>query len=203
MVSRPPSIDDSVLSAARQGSSRALGRLLENCRSYLLLQAATQLSERIRSKIAPSDVVQQTFLEVRQGFSRFDGSTPEDFLAWIRQILENNIIDEHRRFEQTKQRLVDREQGIPAGESWNGHDILVDSAPTPHSEAVTREETELVDRAISQLPLDFQEVLRLRYRDELTFEQIGERIGRSAEATRKLWSRAIMRMRRHLPRSKS
>lgn len=193
-----PAIEFSLLSDAQRGSPVALGSLLESCRSYLLLLAASQLSERIRSKTAPSDVVQQTFLEARRDFSRFDGETVEAFLAWMRQILENNIFDEHRRYEQSQQRLVDREQGIPVSGSWNGHDALIDSSPTPQADAAIREEQEMIDSAISTLPALSQEVIRLRYRDELTFPQIGERIGRSEEATRKIWSRAIQQLRRKI-----
>ena len=37
-------------------------------------------------------------------------------------------------------------------------------------------------------------MLRLRYWDGLTFPEIGERLGRSPDAVRKLWYRAVERL---------
>jgi RNA polymerase sigma-70 factor (ECF subfamily) len=51
------------LAEARQGSREALGRLLEGCRHYLLLMANQDTGPDLRAKVAPSDLVQETFLE--------------------------------------------------------------------------------------------------------------------------------------------
>jgi DNA-directed RNA polymerase specialized sigma24 family protein len=41
-------------------------------------------------------------------------------------------------------------------------------------------------------------VLQLRYQQDLTFEQIATVINRSAEATRKLWARAVASLQQQL-----
>jgi DNA-directed RNA polymerase specialized sigma24 family protein len=43
------------------------------------------------------------------------------------------------------------------------------------------------------LPDDYREVLLLPYRGELPFEKVAQRLGRSVNAVRKLWARALER----------
>ena len=44
---------------------------------------------------------------------------------------------------------------------------------------------------MSQLPEHYREALRLRHQESCSFEEIGQRTGRSAGAARKLWARAV------------
>ena len=44
------------------------------------------------------------------------------------------------------------------------------------------------------VPEDYQQVIVMRYQDDLTFEEIGRVMGRSSEAVRKLWTRAMGRL---------
>src|SRR5262245_20956863 len=78
---------------AREGSSEALGQLLEGCRQYLLLVANQQLDPGLRDKLGPSDLVQETFLDAQQDFRHFHGHTEPELLAWLRRILLNNLAD--------------------------------------------------------------------------------------------------------------
>lgn len=57
-----------------------------------------------------------------------------------------------------------------------------------------REDAARVLQVLDRVPADYQTVLRLRYWDGLTFPQIAERIGRTDEAARKLWFRALARL---------
>jgi hypothetical protein len=41
-------------------------------------------------------------------------------------------------------------------------------------------------------------VIELRNRERLTFAEVGQRMGRSAEAARKLWARAIELLRKEM-----
>jgi RNA polymerase sigma-70 factor (ECF subfamily) len=64
--------------------------------------------------------------------------------------------------------------------------------------AAVREETAELKAAIARLSVDYQQVIRLRSFQRLSFVDVGRRLGRSADAARKLWVRAITRLQREL-----
>ena len=55
-------------------------------------------------------------------------------------------------------------------------------------------DADVLATAMTRLSNDHRSVLRLRYWDGLTFPEIGERLGRSPDAVRKLWYRAVERL---------
>src|SRR5437868_8309376 len=96
------------LPEARAGSREALGQVLEACRGYLLLIARQELEPALQAKGGPSDLVQQTFLEAQRDFESFRGTTPSALLAWMQQLLLNNLGNLRRDYGRDK-RLVRRE----------------------------------------------------------------------------------------------
>ena len=51
---------------------------------------------------------------------------------------------------------------------------------------------------MERLPEDYRRVIQLRYREGLSFEQIGEVLERTPNSARKLWARAIERLKSDL-----
>src|ERR1700735_3965927 len=104
------------LPEARAGSSEALGQVLEACRAYLLLIAQQELDTTLQAKGGASDLVQQTFLEAQRDFAAFHGTTHAALLAWMRQLLINNLANFRRDFQRDKRR-VSREISLPDTDS--------------------------------------------------------------------------------------
>jgi RNA polymerase sigma-70 factor (ECF subfamily) len=180
-------------------SHDSIGEILNACRAYLLVVANAELSRDVAGKISPSDVVQETLIEAHQAFPGFQGRTQEELLAWLRQILRNNVLNAMRRYRQTASRQVAREIRLAggAGSTESGFKV-VDPEPGPRSKAIQEEEERRLAEAVARLPPDYRDVIELRNREHLTFAEVGERIGRSDEAARKLWARAIEMLRAEL-----
>jgi RNA polymerase sigma-70 factor (ECF subfamily) len=179
------------LEPARSGSSEALGHVLESCRQYLLLVANQELDPDLRAKIGPSDLVQESLLEAHRDFGRFHGTTEADLLAWMRRILLNNLANVREHYRTTRKRALGREVPLTGVQNGPAHDQLVAGEPSPSKRAVAQERNDELERAMVQLPEHYREALRLRHQESCTFAEIGRRTGRSAEAARKVWARAV------------
>ena len=83
---------DRLFTSARAGSNSCLGRLLTLYTNYLKLLVAAQLDHRLRVRVSPSDIVQETFFEAHRDFEQFRGQSTGEFVAWLRKIVVNNIL---------------------------------------------------------------------------------------------------------------
>jgi RNA polymerase sigma-70 factor (ECF subfamily) len=183
------------LASARAGEAEALGEALEACRAYLLHVAEHELDAGLRAKGGASDIVQQTFLEAQQDFGRFVGTSESELLAWLRRMLLNNISNFRRFHVQTHKRSANREVPIhPADSNAQERSWLADGMATPSKEMMAGEQEEALYAALDRLPEDYAQVLRLRYVEGLPFEEVAQKMGRTANAVRKLWARAIEKL---------
>ncbi len=199
MSSAEPTVTLSAyLDAARAGSRDALGHALDHCRHYLLAIARQAVGPALRPKGGASDLVQETFLEAHRLFDRFDGASPAQLRAWLRALLLHRAAKLGRRYGGTAKRLVSRER--PLG--WDGPtgrpSQIAAPAPTPSVALMSAEQAERLRVAIDRLPPDYRQVMTLRYFDGLAFDEVGRRMGRSADAARMLWARAVERLKNDL-----
>lgn len=194
----PNEIDtETLLSAARQGNSEALGALLEKFQNYLLFLVRMQLNSQLSVKLDDVDIVQETFAEAYQAFPNFRGENEVSFLAWLRQILATTLAGTYRHYIGTKSRDIRLERDVHAqvDQSSVFWDHIVAETSTP-SLKVSRKETEvLLLQAIAKLPEHYREVLRLRNTEGLSFPEIADKMGRSVDSIQKLWVRALAQLR--------
>lgn len=191
----PPSLDE-LVAGAQAGDAEARGRLIDQCRDYLLLVANQEMDRDLKRKLGASDLVQESMLAAHTCFDRFEGRTERDFLAWIKGILGNEMRQTRREFKGVKKREIAREAQIDgsAGVGLN----LTDPNNTPRRDAVQQEESISLRRAMERLPDNYQQVLQLRNWQHLSFEEIAKKTDRSVDATRKLWYRAIVKLKAEL-----
>jgi len=182
------------IDAARQGSSEALGELLKFYRDYLLLVAVQELDPNLRAKVAPSDLVQETFLKAQQDIGRFQGETGDEFRAWLRRIMMHHLANVGRSYRDVESRAVDREQSLEQHLADLAAEALVAPGESPSAELVAQEEDAALHRALACLAAEHREVIRLRYEEHLTFPEIGRRLSRTGDAVRKLFARAIVEL---------
>ncbi len=184
---------------ARAGSAEDLGRVLEYCRHYLLRVANQELDADIRAKVGASDLVQQTFLQAAESFPAFRGNSEAELLAWLRRILERVRLNVDRHHKKAQKRTVGREVSLEAaGSEACGRLEPVADTHTPSSRLGRQEQAEALETALACLPESYRQVITWHHREQLTFAEIGKRLGRSADAARKLWSRALQRLQEEL-----
>jgi RNA polymerase sigma-70 factor (ECF subfamily) len=188
------------LESARLQSSQAVGALLENCRNYLLLVANSSLGPQLRAKIGASDLVQETFFEAVRLFDRFTGNNEQELLRWLSRILDNKVGNAAKRYAGTAKRNLGRER--PLGGDDRGGSQRDGAQPAvldpPSADLRANEEAAHLRTATAALSGDYQRVIDLRIVQGLSFEEIGRLMNRTAEASRKLFARAIDQLREGL-----
>jgi RNA polymerase sigma-70 factor (ECF subfamily) len=192
---------EQLLGAARAGDNAALGRLLELYRSYLATLARLQIGRRLQGKVDASDLVQETFLEAHRDFAQFHGAREAELVAWLRQMLAHNLANQVQRYYGTQRRdpRLERQLALEVDQSSQVLDEgLVAACSSPSRQAVRREQAVLLADALDGLAEDYREVLVLRHLEGLSFPLVAQRMGRTVEAVKKLWARALDRLRRSL-----
>jgi len=150
----------SLVQRGREGDQEAIGSLLSNYRNYMLLIANQDLDQAVRSKLGASDVVQQSMILAQQNFAQFRGDSENELKAWIRKILQNDLLNVRRHYGTTQQRQVDRE--IRFQDSKIHHIELLDPNNTPQSEVLLKELAVELERCLDQLSESHRNVIRLR-----------------------------------------
>jgi RNA polymerase sigma-70 factor (ECF subfamily) len=204
MVRIPPDDDrlpTRLLSLARAGDRAALGRLLERYRHYLSLLARLQVGRRLQGKVDAADIVQETFLEAHRDLTQFRGTTEPELVQWLRRILATTLANQIRRYFGTQARDPQLERELvdaldASSRSMDGGLIAPQSSPS--QQAARREQAVLLADALQALPGDYHEVIVLRHLEGLSFPEVALRMGRSEDSVKKLWARALARLRQSL-----
>ena len=180
----------------------ALGELLEHYRPYLQVLALRYLDKRLQSRFDASDLVQVTFMEAHRDFPNFRGSDMASFLAWLRNMLRNNVASTHEAHLFSLKRNASREVLYGAGVASSSEQPLVNMVPsetTSPSQRVMRDEV-AASLAISlkRLPETQAEAIRLRYLEGCSLRDIAERMSKSELAVAGLLKRGLRSLRDEL-----
>src|SRR5215470_3234631 len=189
---------ENLLALARSGDRLSLGQLLELYRNYLSLVARLQIGRRLQGKADAADLVQETFLAAHQNWDQFRGTTERELLRWLRRILAARLTDLMRRYLGSQRRDVRLERELAAGLEQSSQDLdagLLAKQDSPSQQVAQREQGLLLADALSRLPEDYREVLILRHMEGLTFPEVAQRLGRTLDAVKSVWTRALDRLR--------
>lgn len=182
--------------ASKNGDREALGVLLDGCANHLYRIAHQKIAADLRAKLDESDLVQQTFLDAQCSFSQFRGTTLGELQAWLRRILLNNLASENRRYRATGKRSVMKEQAVvPERMVHYENRGMASGVHEIEGEYGKTDEAVLLTWAMAQLSNSHITVILWRTFAQLSFEEVGFMMDRSADASRMLWSRAINELR--------
>jgi len=182
-------IDCKTIELARSGNQAAISQIVNKYYGYLLFVANNQLEPALAGRASPSDVVQDTIVQLPQKLGGFTGETEPELKAWLRVALCNTLKNT-RRFHLQQKRSVIREAKLPSSK--------FEDALTPSEVLQSRERLSVVENGLKKLSEKDQEVLRMRHEEGWTFAEIGKVLSVSADAARMSWGRAIERLKKHI-----
>ena len=189
-----------LLTRLRAGEREALALLFDRYRPQLRRMVELRLDPRVGARVAPSDILQEAFLDASQRVEHFFKREGVSFYVWLRLIVNQSLIDLHRMHLDAQRRGAGREVAA----AWTHATSislarrLVSQMNSP-SQAASREETlTQVQAALESLdPLD-REILTLRHFEELNNNEVAELLGLQKAAASNRYVRALGRLREAL-----
>jgi RNA polymerase sigma-70 factor (ECF subfamily) len=172
----------SLLAEVRAGNDRARDRLAARYLPFLKSWAHLRLPAYARDGVDTDDLVQQTLMK---GFGRLDTFEPRRegaFLAYLRQILINEIRMQIRR-------VKDRRPADVVSPD------LEDDTTSPLERVIRGELLERYEAALERLPALQREAIFLRLELGFTYDQIAEALGKATwNSARMTVSRALLKL---------
>jgi RNA polymerase sigma-70 factor (ECF subfamily) len=192
--------DTRLLRRAGAGDQESLGILLERHGARLRRMVALRLDPRLQGRLAPSDVLQETYLEAATRLAEYLRQPTMPFFLWLRFLAGQKLVTLHRKHLGTRMRDAGREISLHRGRlpeatsgalatQLLGHD-------TRPSEAAARAELKArLEEALNSLdPLD-REVLALRHFEQLSWAETAQIMQITEGAASKRYVRALKRLR--------
>lgn len=171
------------LSAAQAGDQEAINDLFTwfypRVRQIVHKSLATDLRDGrgwLSARFSTGDVVQEVFWSVLGNLKSFGGDTEGAFIGYLSMVVRNRIIDAVRYHQAGM-----RDGRLAAPEPHEGQHSS--TAATPLDAALLSEDAERYQAALRELSERTQLLLRARFEDSATFEELAEQLGYSHEAS--------------------
>ena len=174
------------------GDRDALGALLRRDLPWIESHVRSRLGTPLRAKLETGDILQDAVVEFLQYGPRFLLADRGHFRALLARIVENTIRAQHDRFS-AQRRAMHREEPLPA-DGILRLDPAAAATLRPSQAAEAAEWKALVRLALELLAPGEREVLLPRDWDDLSFEEVGRRLGIAADAARMRYHRALARL---------
>jgi RNA polymerase sigma-70 factor (ECF subfamily) len=187
-----------LLERIRQGEEGGVELLLARSRSRLRAFINARLDTALRARLDPSDLVQETQMELVRRLPDFLKQRPMPFHVWVRRKAYERLINVRRDHRKTRCRSVDREIRWPEQSSVLLARPFLARGASPSEQVAAREFSRRVARAVAGLPEIDREVLLMRHAEELPYEEIGCVLAIEPAAARKRYGRALLRLRQAL-----
>jgi RNA polymerase sigma-70 factor (ECF subfamily) len=167
---------------ARRGSAGAVSAFYERCARKLLPLIRLRMGRALRAEMESRDILQAVLLKSFQRIAQVQD--PAAVMSWLARIAENEIRD-RADFRQRQRRDAALRVPIEAAAD----------VPAPVRQALSlaiiTDDTERLERALESLPEAQRELIVLRKLEELTFPELAARLGKSEDACRMAFARAM------------
>jgi RNA polymerase sigma-70 factor, ECF subfamily len=188
-----------LVAQAATGDEQAWAELIARHRERLKRMVAVRMDRRLQGRIDPSDIIQEACLVASKQISAYAARPDLPFYLWLRWIVGQRLVDQHRRHLGAQARGVDREVSLygnafPETTSENLAAHLMARLSTPSQEAIRVEQISALQKAFDSLePID-REILALRHFEQLSNGEAAAVLGIDKSAASKRYGRALFRL---------
>lgn len=187
-----------LLEEAKGGDDhKAFDDLFSRHRDYLCKVVALRLDPRIKSRIDPSDVVQEAQMEAFRRFDDYLVRRPMPFRLWLRKTTCERLLV-LQRYHRANRRNVERDVGIPDRSAFALVEQLIGSGSAPSRRLERSETTRRVRQVLAQLSEPDREILLMRNLEGLSNQEVAEVLDIEPAAASQRYGRALLRLRKLL-----
>ncbi|MHC4538537.1 MAG: sigma-70 family RNA polymerase sigma factor [Planctomycetota bacterium] len=179
---------------AKEGDPSALNQLCSVYAERIRWMVRFRMGKELRSQLESMDLVQDTLLYVLSRLDNFIYTNEGEFVRWLSRIAENELRGNLRRLHADK-RDIRREipldnDGRTTEDAYVGWNEPI-QATTPSMVLSRKEDLAKLERAVDELKPEYREAIILAKVDGLSYQEIGQRLGKSSDAVRMLATRAM------------
>ena len=168
---------------AQKGSPEAQDALYRRCAGKLMPLIRLKMGRALRAEIESRDILQSVLLKSLTRLAQV--RDPAAVMAWLSRMADNEIRD---RVDYGHRQRRDAVRRLPLDEGAM-------ELPSPVRQALSlvmaAEDGERLARALEALPETQREAIVLRKLEELTFPEMAARLGKSEDACRMTFARAM------------
>jgi RNA polymerase sigma-70 factor (ECF subfamily) len=183
------SYEAKLIQRLRSGDSAAMAEFYNIYRSRLYTLVLAQVDQ---NQAVAEDIVQETFLAALGSLDKFRGDS--QLYTWLRSIAFHKLNDYYRR----RVRQPQNKESSPDFDAMKQLEQTGNDEPETIAVMESEEVRQSVQHALEQLPQNYQEVLVLKYLEEMPVLEISQVMGRSPKSVEGLLSRARKAMRANL-----
>jgi RNA polymerase sigma-70 factor (ECF subfamily) len=198
-----PDSSAELLARAGQGDVGAVAELFTKHQERLRRMVQLRMDRRMRSRLSPSDVLQEAYLEVARSLADYLRNPELPFYLWMRLLTARKLQALHRRHLGVHARDAGREISLHQGAFPEASSVslaaqLLGRLTSP-SQAAMRAELRLhVQEALDSMDMLDREVLALRHFEQLSNTETAQVLGLSETAASKRFMRALKRLKETL-----
>ena len=196
-----------LVTRARDGDAAAAAQLMQKHRPRLKRMVRARMDPRMKGRVDPSDVIQESLLSATQQLPKYLDEQPIPFYPWLRRIAWQKLTHLHQRHLDAQRRSLRKE--LPR-DCWISDQSAVQIAElvtarsaSPSSRAQRQESHEQVRGALQQLNEQDREVILLRYLEQLSTKEIAATLDVTTATIRMRHLRALQKLQQLLQRENS
>lgn len=201
MTNDGPDTDELVRRAAAQ-DLQATEQLMARHRDRLDRMVSVRMDQRLRRRVDPADIVQETMVLAIQRLPDYLRDRPIAFYPWLRQLAWELMVDSYRKHIAAQRRSIHREVDSDVGFActltdqsvFNLADVLIAQQSTPSQKLVRDQMRQQVQHALDQIAAGYRELLVMRYLEELSTREIADCLNISEGAVKMRHMRALRQL---------
>lgn len=194
---------DQLVDRVVHGDREALAILFEEYRDRLRKIISFRLDPRLAGRVDAEDVLQEVYMNAQSRMAHVLRESTDGLFVWFRLLVNQTLVDVHRRHLGAQARDATRERSTHAGWDSNSTSFSVSSFLLGHltspSQAVLRKElSDQLDTVLQSMNEIDREVLVLRHFEELNNLETARVLGISEQGASARYVRALGRLQKVL-----